>query len=96
MASAVSIDQRADRADLFRKVALVHQVRRLAEEMESLYLLLDHAGALVEIRRYSQVHCEQIPDLDLLQTAKTLRCYAGTLSSITSAKAKPEPVADNQ
>jgi len=96
MASAVSVDQEANRADLFRKVALVHQVRRLAEEIESVHLLLDHAGALAEIRRYSQVHCEQIPDLDLLQTAKTLRCYAGTLSSLTGAKTKSKAVTNNQ
>ena len=94
MASAISDDQRAGRAALLRKVALVRQVRRLADEIESIHFLLDHAGALVEIRRYAQVHYELIPHLDLLQTAHSLRCYAGTLSSIASTAPKPQPPAD--
>jgi hypothetical protein len=53
MATGVSVDQTADRAALVRKVALVHKVRRLADEVESLYRGLDQAGALAEIRRYS-------------------------------------------
>jgi hypothetical protein len=96
MASSASIDIKADRVALVRRVALVHQVRRLADEIDSLHFLLDHAGALVEIRRYSQVHSEQIPDLDLLQTAKALRSYAGTLSVIASTAPKSKPASDSQ
>jgi len=94
MASDSSDGHRADRAALLRRVALVHQVRRLADEIESLYRGLDQAGALVEIRRYAQIHYELIPHLDLLQTANSLRCYAGTLSQIASTTPKPQPPAD--
>jgi len=94
MATAVNVDQTADRVALVRKVALVHKVRRLADEVESLYRGLDQAGALAEIRRYSQIHYEQIPPLDLLQIAGVLRCYAGTLSLLASTAPKPQPVPD--
>src|SRR6266700_5110506 len=86
----VSVDQTADRVALVRKVALVHKVRRLADEVETLSRGLDQAGALAEIRRYSQIHYEQIPPLDLLQIAGVLRCYAGTLSLLASTAPKPQ------
>jgi len=94
MTETVSVDQPADRITLVRKVALVHKVRRLADEVESLYRELDQVGALAEIRRYSQIHYDQIPPLDLLQIAGVLRCYAGTLSLLASTAPKPQPVPD--
>jgi len=78
MATPVSIDRTADdRSALVQKVALVHKVRRLADAVESLYRGLDEAGALPEIRRYSQLHYEQIPPRDLLQIDGVLRLLRG-------------------
>jgi hypothetical protein len=93
MAATTSVDQTADRTALLRKVALVRRVRCLVDQVESLYSEFDQSGALVEIRRYSLIHDEQIPPLDLLQIAKLLRCYAGTLSLIAKTAPKPEPPA---
>jgi hypothetical protein len=72
-----------------RKLALSRQegreARRLAEEMECLYIQLEQIGALATIRQYMLNHSEGSPRLDLLQTAKTLRCYAGVLSLLGSS-----------
>jgi len=52
MASAVSVDHRADRAALVQKVALIRQVRRLADEMESLFRQFQKTDAFSAIRRF--------------------------------------------
>ncbi len=83
MASAASLDQTADRT------ALAREARRVAEEIEGLYISLEQIGALATIRRYMISHQEGVPQFDLLQTAKALRCYAGVLSLISSAASKP-------
>jgi hypothetical protein len=78
---AAPADRRATRA------ALACEARRLAEEMEGLYIQLEQIGALATIHQYILNHSEGSPRLDLLQTAKTLRCYAGVLSLLASRHA---------
>jgi hypothetical protein len=74
-------DQRSDRN------ALAREARHLAEEVESLYIRLQQAGALAKIRQYMLAHPEEVPRLDLVQTARALRCYADVLF-LTSGAAK--------
>jgi hypothetical protein len=38
-------------------------------------------------------HREGVPSFDLLQTAKALRCYAGTLLTMTGPTSAPTPIA---
>lgn len=90
MASAVSANHRADRAALIQKVALVRQVRRLADELESLSCQFEKTGALSAIRRFMELHAEGNPDFDMLDAAKNLRSYAGILSIIGRTSSKPE------
>lgn len=68
-----------------RRTALAREARRLADEAEQLYISLEQIGALADIRRYMVIHSAGNPNLDLVQTAKALRCYAGVLSMIASA-----------
>ena len=76
------MDRRANRT------ALAREARRIAEGVEGLYIQLEQVGALNDIRRYMAIHAERNPRLDLVQTAKALRCYAGVLSMISSAMPK--------
>ena len=73
------------------RTALAREARRIADEVESLYIQLEQIGTLSTIRKYMIVHQEGVPRFDLLQTAKALRCYAGVLSAIAAAS-KPKPV----
>ena len=75
------------------RTALAREARRIAEEVEGLYIQLEQIGAITSIRRYMIAHQEGVPDFDLLQTAKALRCYAGVLSMMAAAASKPT---DNQ
>jgi hypothetical protein len=77
-----------------KRTALAREARRLADEAESLYIELEQAGALAKIRRYMIVHSEGVPQFNLLDAAKALRCYAGVLSMIAGATARPAPVPD--
>jgi len=77
---AAPTDRRANRA------ALASEARRLAEEMEDFYIELEKIGALATVRQYMLNHSEGSQRLDLLQTAKALRCYAGVLSLIASSQ----------
>ncbi len=77
-------DRRVNRA------ALAREARRIAEEIEGLYIQLEQVGALSTIRQYMTTHAEGVPRFDLLQTSKALRCYAGVLSMIASATPRPE------
>jgi hypothetical protein len=67
-----------------KRTALSREARRLADEMESLYIQLEQVGALSTVRHYMTTHSEGSPRLDLLETAKALRCYAGVLSLLAS------------
>ena len=69
-----------------RRTALSREARRLADEMESLYIQLEQVGALSTVRRYMTTHSEGSPRLDLLETAKALRCYAGVLSLLATSQ----------
>jgi hypothetical protein len=73
-----------------KRTALSREARRLADEMENLYIQLEQVGAMATVRQYMATHSEGSPRLDLLQTAKALRCYAGVLSLIASATPRPE------
>lgn len=81
----------ADQARNATRSALARDARRLAEEIEGLYIQLEQIGALAAVRRYMIRHEEGVPNFDLLQTAKALRCYAGTLSLMASTIAKSAP-----
>lgn len=76
--------------------ALARDVRRIAEEVENLYIQLVQIGALADVRRYAVAHPQEIPRLDLVQMARALRCYAGALSVIAAASPKPKPVTEAQ
>jgi hypothetical protein len=78
---AAPADRKANRA------ALAREARRLAEEMEGLHIRLEQIGAAATIRQYMTTHSEGSPRLDLLQTAKALRCCAGVLSLLASRHA---------
>ncbi len=80
-ANPVAMDRRANRA------ALAREARRIAEEVEGLYIQLEQVGALARVRHYMVTHREGVPQFDMLQAAKALRCYAGMLSLIASAAA---------
>jgi hypothetical protein len=73
-------DRRANRA------ALARDARRIAEEIEGLYIQLEQIGALAAIRQFMIRHQEGTPNFDMLQTSKALRCYAGVLSLIAGAE----------
>jgi len=77
-------DRRANRAIVAR------EARRVAEEIEGLYIQLRQIDALAAIRQYMERHQEGVPNFDMLQAAKALRCYAGALSMIASAIPRPE------
>jgi hypothetical protein len=77
-----------------KRTALAREARRLADETERQYIELEQAGALTKIRRYMIVHSEGVPQFNLLDTAKALRCYAGVLSMIASATPGPEPISN--
>lgn len=79
---AINTDRKA------KRTALAREARRLADEAESLYISLEQIGALADIRRYMVTHSEGNPNLDLVQTAKALRSYAGVLSMIAGAVTK--------
>ena len=66
------------------RAALGREARRLAEEIEQLYIQLEQTGNGPTIRQYLTTHSEGSQRLDLLQTAKGLRCYAGVLSLLAS------------
>jgi hypothetical protein len=67
-----------------KRTALAREARRLADEVESLFIQLAECGALAVIQRYMICHSEGNPTLDLLHTAKALRAYAGTLTLLSS------------
>ncbi|HWY05310.1 MAG TPA: hypothetical protein VNY24_00515 [Candidatus Acidoferrales bacterium] len=69
-----------------KRTALSREARRLADEMESLYIQLEQIGALATVRSYMTTHSEGSPRLDLLETAKALRCYAGVLSLLATSQ----------
>jgi len=79
-------DRRANRT------ALAREARRIAEEVEGLYIQLEQVGALARVRHYMVTHQEGVPRFAMLQAAKALRCYAGVLSLIASATATPRSV----
>ena len=85
MASAVSVEQTADRT------ALAREARHLADEMENLCGQLQKTGALTAIRQFMQLHSQGNPGLDVLDAAKTLRAYAGVLSAISPAPQQQTP-----
>lgn len=78
-ATVPATDRKASRA------ALAREARRIAEEVEGLYISLAQKGDLASIRQYMLAHQEGVPNFDLLQTAKALRCYAGVLSLMAAA-----------
>jgi hypothetical protein len=82
------MDRRANRT------ALAREARRIAEEVEGLYIQLEQVGALARVRHYMVTHQEGVPQFDMLQAAKALRCYAGVLSLISPSETKQKPVAD--
>jgi hypothetical protein len=84
MPASPTADRRANRT------ALARDVRRIAEEIEGLYIQLEQAGALATIRQFMVRHQEGVPNFDMLQASKALRCYAGALSLMTTAAAKPK------
>ena len=92
MASAVSVNHRADRAALIQKVALVRQVRRLADELETLSCQFERTGALSAIRRFIELDEEGNPNFDMFGAAKNLRSYAGVLSLLTSKSPRAAPI----
>jgi hypothetical protein len=63
------MDRRANRT------ALAREARRIAEEVEGLYIQLEQVGALARVRHYMITHQEGVPQFDMLQAAKALRCY---------------------
>lgn len=69
-------DRRANRT------ALAREARRLAEEIENLYIQLAQTGDVRTIRQFMIRHSEGVPNFDFLHTAKALRCYAGVLLSM--------------
>jgi hypothetical protein len=77
-------DRRANRT------AVAREARRIAEEIEALHIQFEQIGALTAIRQYMIRNQEGIPNFDMLQAAKALRCYAGVLSMIASATPPPE------
>lgn len=77
-------DRRANRTIVARKA------RRVAEEIEDLYIQLKQIDALAAIRQYMERHQEGFPNFDMLQAAKALRCYVGVLSMIASAMPRPD------
>lgn len=83
MPGSPATDRRANRT------ALAREARRLAEEMEGLYIQLEQIGALATVRHYMTTHSEGTPRLDLLETAKALRCYAGVLSLLAMGQSTP-------
>jgi hypothetical protein len=87
-AAAPAKDRKANRT------ALAREARRIAQEVEGLYISLSEKGDLANIRRYMIVHEGGAPNFDLLQTAKALRCYAGTLLLISGAPPLSETSAD--
>src|ERR1700732_2291568 len=85
-------------ADTTRKAtrsSLASDARRIAEEIEGLYIQLEQVGALTTIRKHMTVHQEGVPRFDLLQAAKALRCYAGVLSMISAVTPKPKLSTEN-
>jgi len=75
------------------RTSLVRDARRLAEEIENLYISLAQSGALAAIRRHMVIHKEGYPSFDLLQAAKALRCYAGVLCLFAAPTASSKPTA---
>ena len=86
MPTPSAMDRRASRT------ALAHEARRIAEEVEGLYIQLEQVGALARDRHYMITHQEGVQQFDMLQASKALRCYASVLSLIASATAMPRPV----
>jgi hypothetical protein len=84
MPASPTSDRRANRT------ALAREARRIAEEIECLYIQLEQVGALATIRQFMVRHQEGVPSFDMLQASKALRCYAGVLSLMTAAVAKPK------
>jgi len=80
MPASLALDRRANRA------ALARDARRIADEIEGLYIQLEQIGALSSIRRYFIIHQEGNPGFDMLQASKSLRCYAGVLSMLATSQ----------
>jgi hypothetical protein len=80
------MDRRANRT------ALAREARRIAEEVEGLYIQLEQIGTLARVCHYMVTHREGLPQFDMLQAAKALRCYAGVLSLIAGATATPKSI----
>jgi hypothetical protein len=80
----------ADQARNVTRSALARDARRIAEEVEGLYIQLEQIGALATIRKHMVIHQEGVPRFDLLQAAKALRCYAGVLSLIAGTTPRSE------
>jgi len=74
----------ADPARKAKRIALARDTRRLAEEIESLYIELEQTNSLATIRRYMLTHQGGTPGFDMLHAAKALRSFAGVLSLISS------------
>jgi hypothetical protein len=72
------------------RTALAREARRIAAAVEGLYIQLEQVGALARVRHYMVTHQEGVPQFDMLQAAKALRCYAGVLSLIASARRSPD------
>jgi hypothetical protein len=90
MPTSSAADRRANRT------ALAREARRIAEEVEGLYIQLEQVRALARVRHYMVTHQEGVPQFDMLQAAKALRCYAGVLSLIAAPPSKPKVVTDTE
>jgi hypothetical protein len=73
------------------RTAIARDARRIADDIESIYIRLQQIGTLSAIRKYMVLHQEGVPHFDLLEAAKGLRCYAGVLSMIASGTPQPKP-----
>jgi len=83
-------DRRANRTIVAR------EARRVAEEIEDLCIQLKQIDALAAIRQYMERHQEGVPNFDMLQAAKALRCYVGVLSMIASATSQQESLKERK
>jgi hypothetical protein len=68
-------------------MALARESRRIAKEVEQFYISLAEKGELVRIRSFLIAHKDGAPNFDLVQAAKSLRCYAASFRSCESDKA---------
>ena len=86
----------AETSDPARRVlrtGLARDARRLADELEKLFVELEQVGMLASIRRYMIIHSEGLSGFDMLQAAKALRSYSGVLTLVSASASKPNPPA---